>query len=104
MVSRTKGSNTTKKTFLSACKKLGVLCALYAKCRGSHSQGGALQFLYIRRLGLFFRFKILNFSIFGGFQKNEYFFGYEDFVEIFWGHHKIDLYLGVITMHFRAFS
>ena len=30
--------------------------------------------------------------------------GYEDFVDIFWGHHKIGLYLGVISMHFRVFS
>ena len=28
-------------------------------------------------------FKILNFNIFGGFQKNEYFFGNEHFVDIF---------------------
>ena len=34
--------------------------------------------------GLFW-FKILNFNIFGGFQKNEYFLGYEDFVDIFGG-------------------
>ena len=32
--------------------------------------------------------KILNFNTFEGFQKNEYFLGYEDFVDIFWGHHK----------------
>ena len=30
------------------------------------------------------------------------FWGYEDFVNIFWGHHKIGLYLGVISMHFRV--
>ena len=47
-------------------------------------------------------FKILNFNIFGGFQKNKYFWGYEDFVDIFLGHHKIGLYLGVISMHFRV--
>ena len=35
--------------------------------------------------GHFFLFKILNFNIFGGFQKNKYFFGYEDFVDIFFG-------------------
>ena len=46
---------------------------------------GTLRFSYIRRLGLFFGFKILNFNIFWGFQKNEYFLGYEDFVDIFWG-------------------
>ena len=29
--------------------------------------------------------------------------GYEDFVDIFWGHHIIGLYLGVLSMHFRVF-
>ena len=28
----------------------------------------------------------------------------EDFVDIFWGHHKIGLYLEVISLHFRVFS
>ena len=38
-------------------------------------------------------------NIFWGFQKNEYFFGYEDFMDIFFfflgggGHYKIGLYL-----------
>ena len=31
------------------------------------------------------------------------FLGYDDFVDIFWGHHKIGLYFGVIFMHFRVF-
>ena len=53
------------------------------------SQGGSLIFSYIRRLGSFFGFKILNFNIFGGFQKNKYFLGYEDFVDIFWGSSQI---------------
>ena len=30
--------------------------------------------------------------------------GYEVFVDIFGGHHKIGLYLGVISMDFRVFS
>ena len=47
--------------------------------------GGTLIFSHIRRLGPFFGFKILNFNIFWGFQKNEYFLGYEDFLDIFWG-------------------
>ena len=47
--------------------------------------GGTLIFSHIRRLGLLFGFKTLNFNIFGGFQKNEYFLGYEDFVDIFGG-------------------
>ena len=53
--------------------------------------GDTLIFSYIRRLGFFCGgFKILNFNIFGGFQKNEYFWGYEDFVEIFWVITKLD--------------
>ena len=47
-------------------------------------------------------FKILYFIIFGGFQKNKYFFGYEDFVDIFRGDYKFSLYLGVIYMHFKV--
>ena len=56
-------------------------------------RGCTLIFSHIRRLGLFFGFKILNFNIFWVFRKmkNEYFLGYEDFVDIFWGHHKIGL-------------
>ena len=30
--------------------------------------------------------------------------GYEDFVDILGVYHKIGLYLGVISMHFRVFS
>ena len=37
--------------------------------------GGTLIFSHIRRLRLFFGFKILNFSFLGFFQKNEYFLG-----------------------------
>ena len=47
--------------------------------------GGTLIFSYIRRLGSFFGVKILNFNIFLGFQKNKYFLGCDDFVDIFWG-------------------
>ena len=60
-------------------------------------------FSYIRRLGTFFGFKILNFNILGGFQKNKYSFGYEDFMDIFLGHHKFGLYLRVISTHFSVF-
>ena len=42
--------------------------------------------------GYVWGFKILNFNILGSFQKTEYFWGYEDFVDIFCGHHKIGLY------------
>ena len=53
---------------------------------------GTLIFSCIRRLGLFLRVQNLNFNIFGAFQKTECFWKYEDFVDIFWGHHKIGLY------------
>ena len=66
--------------------------------------GCTLIFSYIHRLGSFFLFEILNLTIFWGFQKNEYFGG----MKILWiylgGHHKIGLYLGVISMYFRVFS
>ena len=50
-------------------------------------EGDTLIFSHIRRLGLFFGFKILNFNIFLVFQKNEYFWGYGDW----W------IFFGVIT-------
>ena len=70
---------------------------------GGGGGGGTLIFSHIRRLGLSFWVKILNFNIYWGFQKNEFFFGHEDFVDIFWGHHKIGRVLGVISLHFRVF-
>ena len=61
-------------------------------------------FSLIRRLGLFFGgFKILNFNIFGGFQKYIYFWGYEDFVDIFLGSSQDWASLRVISMNFRVF-
>ena len=55
--------------------------------RGRGGGGGTLIFSYIRRLGSFFWFEIyFEFQyIFGFFQKNVYFLGYEDFVNIFFG-------------------
>ena len=44
---------------------------------------GTLIFSHIRRLGLFFWVQNSEFQYFLGFQKNEYFLGYEDFVDIF---------------------
>ena len=64
-----------------------------------------MKFSYIRRLGTFFCVQNFEFQYFWGFQKNKYFLGYEDFVDIFLGgHNKIGLRLGVISMHFRVFS
>ena len=42
----------------------------------------------------------MNFDIFWGFQKNEYTFGYEDFVDIFWGSSQN---WAIIRGHFYAF-
>ena len=72
--------------WLCFCERL-FICALWSPA-GKGGGGGTLIFSHIRRLGLFWGFKILNFNIFGGFQKNKYFLEYEDFVDIF---------LGVIT-------
>ena len=47
--------------------------------------GGTLIFSYIRRLWPFFGGLKFCISIFLGFQKNKYFWGYEDFVDIFGG-------------------
>ena len=55
---------------------------------GDHSQGGYSDILIHTYARVFLGFKILNFNILGCFfllQKNEYFGGFEDFVDIFWG-------------------
>ena len=42
-------------------------------------------FIHTWARAIFGGFKILNFNIFGDFQKNEYSFRYEDFVDVFFG-------------------
>ena len=71
---------------------------------GVSPQGGTLSliFSYVGS-GHFSGFKILNFDILGDFQKNEYFGGYEDFVDIFWGHHKLDYMQGSFLRILRSF-
>ena len=44
---------------------------------------GTLKFFIQRRLGLFFGVQNFEIQYFWGFQKSEYFLGYEDFVAIF---------------------
>ena len=51
----------------------------------ARGEGVTVIFSCIRRLGSFF-----------GVQNFEF--------RYFWGHHKIGLYLGVISLHFRVFS
>ena len=58
--------------------------------QGGGGGGGTLIFSHIRRLGPFLGVQNSEFQYFLGFQKNEYFLGYEDYVDIFWGgHHKL---------------
>ena len=66
--------------------------------------GGTLIFSYTRRLRPFLGVQKYNFSMFWGFQRNDYFCGNEDFVDILGVYHIIRLYLRVISMHFRVFS
>ena len=61
---------------------------------------------HIRRLGLFLGVQNSEFQYFGGFQKNEYFFGYyEEFVDILGGGGSSQNWASfrVIFMHFRVF-
>ena len=62
---------------------------------------GTLIFSYIRRLGSFFFGQIFEFQYFLGFSEKMNIFGDMD---IFLGHHKIGLVLGIISMYFRVFS
>ena len=57
---------------------------------------GTLIFSYIRRLEPIFCVQILNVNIFGGFSEKLIFFEYEEFVDMFGGHHKTGLVLGII--------
>ena len=69
------------------------------------AQGGTLIFSYIHsRLGSFFGVQNFDFQYFGGFSEIKYFGGMKILLIFFRGHHKIGLYLGVISMHFRFFS
>ena len=53
---------------------------------------GYSDFSHIRRLRLFFGVQNSEFQYFlGVFRKMNNFLGHEDFVDIFWGHHKIGL-------------
>ena len=77
----------------------------WAMTRGG---GGTLNFYKYVGSGYFFGLKILRISIFlGVFRKMNISWGMKIlWIFFFWGggHHKIGLYLGVISMHFRVFS
>ena len=81
--------------------------------KGSGPQGGTLIFSYIRRLRSFVLVKKFEFQYFFSFQKKLFFFGGGGGgIKNLWifffggggGHHKIGLYLGVISIHFNVFS
>ena len=67
--------------------------------------GGTLICSYICRLKLFFWVQNFEFQYFLGFFRIINIFGGMEILWIFfWGHHKIGLCLGVISMHFSVFS
>ena len=68
--------------------------------------GGTLIFSYILNTisGHIFGFQILKFYFFGVFQKNDNFFGYEDFVDIFLGSSQNWTLFSGHSYAFRVFS
>ena len=72
---------------------------LRSVCLGGGGGGGGCTLIFscIRRLGLFWGFKNLNFNIFGGFRKLNI-LGGGGGMKILW------IFFGVITMQFRVFS
>ena len=77
---------------------------LLAPLEDPHPSRGTLIFLCKRRLGSFFGVQNFKFQYFWGFQKKNIFWGMKILWIFFGGHHKIGLYLVVISMHFRVFS
>ena len=69
---------------------------------GGGGGGGTLIFSYIRRFWLFLGVQNFEFQYFGGIQKTVWIFFF--FLGGGGGHHKIGLYLEVISMRFRVFS
>ena len=57
--------------------------------RGRRGRGGTIIFSFIRRLAPFWGSKFWISIPLRVFRKMKIFLGYEDFVDIFWGHHKI---------------
>ena len=73
--------------------------------RGGGGGRGTLIFSYIRGLGPFFWVQNFEFRyFFWVFSKINIFGGMKILWIFFWGHHKIGLYLEVISMHFKVFS
>ena len=68
-----------------------------------HGGGGTLIFSHIRRLGLFFGFKILNFNNYWVFRKMNIFLDMKILWIFFGGSSRNWASLRVISMHFRGF-
>ena len=67
-------------------------------------RGGTLIFSNIRRLRSFFLVQNFEFQYFIGFSEKKNIFSVMKILWTFFGgHHKIGLYLGLISMHFRGF-
>ena len=66
------------------------LCKFGKPMREPRGGGGTLVFSYIPWLVSFFGVQNFDFQYFWGFQKNKFFWGYEDFVDIFWVITKLD--------------
>ena len=75
------------------------ITSVLSKVRHPNPRGGTPIFSHIGA-SYFLVFKILNFDIFGGFLKNEYSIGYEDFVDIFGGSSQN---WAIFRGHFYAF-
>ena len=72
--------------------------------RAYFPRGGTLIFSLIRRLGPFFWVQNSEFqNLFWVFRKINVFWGYEDFVDIFWGSSQNWASLRVISMQIRDF-
>ena len=70
---------------------------------GGTPWGGTLIFSHVRRLGLFFGFKILNFNNYWVFRKMNIFLDMKILWIFFGGSSQKWASLGVISMHFRVF-
>ena len=84
------------------CVSMGLILYLQQWCMDPQGGGGGtLIFSYIRRLGSLSWVQNFKFQYSFGFQKNKYFFRYEDFMDIFWGSSQN---LTIFRGHFYAFK
>ena len=80
---------------------LRSVCPFFTQ--GGGGGRGSLIISYIRRLGLFFGVQNFEFQYFLGFQKTEFFWGYEDFGDIFFGGGRSSQSWTIFRGHFYAF-